>query len=123
MLEVLIAGSILIIGMTGIVSLLLRGLSAHREVNTQLRAMTMANTMASQFESVNYWALSAGTVDGGFQTDEDGRKYPVATFVSATGDGGVGAWRVEVHTAWRNGFGAQVDTVATTIVSEIPDAN
>jgi Tfp pilus assembly protein PilV len=123
LLEVLAAGAVLLIGMTGITSLLIAGLAAHREVNVALRAMNYSSSVASQYESVDYAGLTAGVLDSGVQFDEDNRRYPVVTTISAVGDGGVGAWRVEVHSTWINALQQPVDAVAVTIVSQVPDAN
>ncbi len=123
LIEVMVASVILLTGMTGLTALIIKGMSAHREVNVQLQAQNLASSIASQYATVAYPALAAGTYNTGIRTDEDGRSYPSSTIITQMGDGGVGAWRIESHVQWKNYLRQTIDEVSVTIVSETPDAS
>jgi type II secretory pathway pseudopilin PulG len=126
LIEVMVASLILITGMTGIIALIIKGMSSHREANVQLQAQNLSNSIASQYATLPYTALKplgGTTVNTGNRTDEDGRQYPTTAKFDEVGDGGVSALRIEVHTVWTNFLRLPVQEVAVTIVSDIPDAN
>lgn len=126
MVEVLVASAILITGMTGVITLMLKGATQNRDANVQLRASTITTSITARYASVDYNALSAG-VTNETVTDEEGRAFPVTTTITEVGDGGVGAYRIEVKAAWvrgvNTGLAQPVDTVSVTYVSELPDAH
>jgi type II secretory pathway pseudopilin PulG len=122
LIEVMVASVILLLGMTGVVAMMIKGMSASREASVRRQAQALSSSTASQMETMPYASFTAGSYDGGVVTDPDGRKYPSTVIVTQFGDGGVGAVRVEVHTQWTNFLRQPVDAVAATIISEIPDA-
>jgi hypothetical protein len=129
LVEVMAASVVLLIGMTGIIALLIRGMAAHREVNVELRALNHANSIAAQLGSLDYASVSvipAGVVTWVDQDDQ--RRYQTSTTITEVGDGGVRAARIEVRAQWISNMGdgllrQPVDAVAVAIVSEAPDAN
>lgn len=125
LLEVMIAGAVLLLGMVGIVQLLIAGMSQTgisnaRAVGQEMAAAGLAQAMALPFD-----AVPAGVFDGGILFDGDGRRYGRTITVTNVGDGGVRARQVTVTTEWREILGA-MSTVRTTqasvFITEIPDA-
>lgn len=130
LIEVMIASMVLITGMTGIMVLVIKGMSIGRDSNVAFTAANIATATLSDMASVPTTALSVGTFDGGMATDSDGRRYPRTIVVTNASDGGIAAWRVDVRveygdTVYLQRMGTLAPHVATasTIVSERPDAN
>ncbi len=131
LVEVMVASVILLVGMTGVVAMLLKGMSASREAAVKREAQNLSVSVAAQYATVPYVGLwgdggggfgSSYTIDGGILLDPDGRKYPSAVVITNISDGGIGAVQVTVHTQWTNFMRQPVDAVATTMVSDFPDA-
>jgi type II secretory pathway pseudopilin PulG len=128
LIEVMVASVILILGMTGVVAMMLKGMAASREAAVQREAQNLSASVAAQYATVPYLGLWNGvvggsyTIDGGILLDPDGRKYPSSIDIADVGDGGIGAVRVTVHTQWTNFLRQPKDAVATTMVSDFPDA-
>lgn len=126
LLETMMAGALLILGMVGVVQLIISsmtqfGNSVARVNGQQVTAAGVADVMALPFAAFS----TPGVFDGGILTDENGRRYTRTITVTAAGDGGIATREVLVETRWRENVGpAFVDRVAraTVFISELPDA-
>lgn len=128
LIEVMIASLVLITGMTGILVLVMKGMTIGRDSTVALSGANIAGTTLSDMAALPVTAFTAGTFDGGVAVDEYGRRYPRTIVVSNAGDGGVAAWRVDVRVEYGDSIylrnQAPVRTAsASTIISERPDAN
>ncbi|MDX2013608.1 MAG: hypothetical protein SFW67_25670 [Myxococcaceae bacterium] len=126
LLETMMAGAVLILGLVGVVQLIISsmnqfGNSVARVNGQQVTAAGVADVMSLPFAAF----AAPGVFDGGVLTDENGRRYTRTITVALAGDGGIAAREVVVETRWRENLGpAPVDRVAraTVFISELPDA-
>lgn len=123
LIEVMVASSVLIIGLTGITQLVLYGMAAFRTATVQTGAQLESRAAVADFLMAPYGSLTEGTFDAGIAVDLDGRAYSRLVTVTSVGDGGVAARRVEVRTTWSDSAGRQRQAIAVGLISEIPDAN
>ncbi|MBE2253923.1 MAG: hypothetical protein IAE78_30620 [Myxococcus sp.] len=125
LLETMVASSVLLLGMVGIVQLLISGVNQNGVANARATGQDMAAAGAAEAMSMPFDAVPVGTFDAGILFDGDGRRYGRTRIISDIGDGGVRARRVVVNTEWRDALGA-VSLLRTAqvsvIISEIPDA-
>jgi hypothetical protein len=121
-MEVLMAGAVLIVGMTGLTQLVVYGMNSYRTSVVQTGAELESQAAVADVLMTSYGGLTTGTFDGGMTIDVDGRKYARVITVTSVGDGGgVGAFRVEVRTTWTDGAGLSRQAVAVGLVTETPD--
>lgn len=129
MLEVLVAGGVLVLGLTGILQLILVGMGRVRNGDVQEESQVIAQSTLAEFKG---WAF-ADVADAGVGTfaltdhvDDVGRTFSREATITDVNDGGLGAMRVEVRVRWNQRLGVvevNRESTAALIISETPDAN
>lgn len=138
MLEALIASTVLIIGLTGITMMLLRGATNSRNgqqahESSQVIAQVLSDISSNGFDntvlSVTSASFDAGNADdGGVYTDASGRRYAVRTIVSditvpvPPAQVLIPTRAIAVEVSYRDGNGIMVYKRGNTIMSRSPDA-
>jgi len=85
LIEVMVASSILIVGLVGVVELLIQGAHNQRRGVQPVMASLSAQQVLTDYTMLGYPSLVAGTFDGGTRYDGAGRKFTqVVTRASAT---------------------------------------
>jgi len=126
LLETMIAGSVLLLGMVGIVQLLIAGMTQFGTSNARATGQDMASAGVAEAMSVHFDAVPVGVTDAGILFDGDQRRYGRTRTVTNIGDGGVRARQVVVEAEWRDligGLSFLRTARSTVIISEFPDAN
>jgi len=125
LIEIMIAGAVLLLGLVGVAQLLISGMSYFTSSNARANGQTFSAAAVAQIEALPFQALTAGVSDGGIVFDSNGKRYGRVVTVTDIGDGGVQARQVVVRTDWRDALapGGQRFATATVVVSEVPDAN
>lgn len=126
LIETMIAGSVLILGMVGIIQLIIAGMTQYagsnaRATGQDLSSAGVAQAMALPFDAV----ATVGTYDAGILFDAENRRFGRTMIITDVGDGGVRARQIVVRTEWREVLGAMSllrTSQSTVIVSEVPDA-
>ena len=122
-LEVLIAGTILLIGMTGISLLLLRAYGESRDATLTVSAAQYAARRVQEFTVVGTSVLATldgGNAPGGQPVPEDPRFTEMWT-VTDQSDAGVVAYQVDVTVNWNGATRGLKSHQISLVVSEIPD--
>jgi hypothetical protein len=117
MIEVLIAGAVLIVGLTGIVTMLLRSAGDTRDGVGSLSASSIANSAADDFISMGVGSIPIGVTDAGFVFDGQGRKYSRIVTATAGGTPNVPTVNVSVRVEWRDSNGQTRVTTSNTMTS------
>ena len=103
LLEATIAAGVLIIGLTGIVAMLVRGMSQSRDGNAAAFATKLANSTLRSITVGGIENLVPGTwVRDGGKGDSSYRTWTVNTTVTAVSDGGINAMFVQVDVPWQD---------------------
>lgn len=126
LLETMVAGSVLLLGLVGVVQLIMAGMSQFGVSNARATAQDLASAGVAQAMALPFDAVPAGVWDAGVVVDRDGRRFGRIMTVTTVGDGGVRARQVVVRTEWREELGSLSmprTAQATVFISEIPDAN
>jgi Tfp pilus assembly protein PilV len=125
LIEIMIAGAVLLLGLVGVAQLLISGMSFFTTSDARSSGQTISAAGVAQLEALPFQALAVGTSDGGIIYDSNGRRFGRVVTVTDVGDGGVQARRVVVRTDWRDALapGGQRFATATVVLSEVPDAN
>jgi hypothetical protein len=130
----MISGTVLILGMTGIATLMLNGATNVRNGQQQLVSASFANRLLQDLQAVGYQSLSvtaaqsldAGAADGGSYVDEDGRKYAVTYVVTdlapSLGSTPWPTYQVDTQVSFRDGTGRTHLSRYTSVISMAPDA-
>ena len=130
LVEVIVASGVLIIGMTGITAMLMRGavngrLGQQTMVASQYGEQALDELTTQGFQSLTPQVgatFAAGDgIDAGYFIDGSGRWYQSAFIVTDLG----GAWptyRVDVQTEYIDGAGVSRVQSHSAILSKIPDA-
>lgn len=125
LLETMIAASVLLLGMVGVVQLMISGVTQNSISNARATAQELATSGLGQAMSMPFDAVPVGTWDAGILFDNDGRRFGRIMVVADVGDGGVRARQVTIRTEYRDILGAMSllrTAQSTVIISEIPDA-
>ena len=138
LIEALIAGAILIVGLTGITMMLIRGSVNARNGQQAAESTSIVTAELAKYQSLGFDSLTvspmglsfdAGTaLDGGFFIDTSGRRYNLTYIVNdITGSMPMGAvliptYSVDVEIAYRDGVGRMIYRRGGTIISRTPDA-
>ncbi|MDP1917038.1 MAG: hypothetical protein Q8L14_12365 [Myxococcales bacterium] len=126
LLETMIAGAVLLLGMVGIVQLLISGMTQFGISSARATGQDMSSAGVAEAMSLHFDAVPAGVSDAGILFDGDNRRFGRTRTVTEIGDGGVRARQVVVETEWRDLIGplSLLRTArSTVIISEFPDAN
>jgi len=129
-IETLVAGVIMMLGLTGVMLMLAKTMGNGRTGGTTVSGSMLANQTIQEMSALGYDGLTplpAGT-DAGMFKDLDGRLYGRTVQVTAmTTDAGWPAYRVDVAVSWRdmnftsNPYNPPRSS-ATTIITRAPDA-
>jgi Tfp pilus assembly protein PilV len=138
LVEALISGAILIVGLTGITLMLTRGAVNGRNGQQASESSAIVTTVLADFQAAGFDNLAtspagssfdAGTaVDGGVYVDASGRVYNVLYVVNditasmPTGATIIPTYTVDVEVQYRDGTGRMVYKRGGTIMSRAPDA-
>jgi Tfp pilus assembly protein PilV len=121
LVEVLVASTILVTAMVGIVQLLLAGSTAQTRGNSQVNAVLYAQQTINDYQAMGYErinALGPGKFDGGFVYDTGGRRYGrVVTVINTLVDAGWPSYEVDVRVEAGQAGGGVVVMTAQTFVS------
>lgn len=126
LLETMIAGAVLLLGMVGIVQLLISGMTQFGTSSARATGQDMSSAGVAEAMALHFDAVPVGVTDAGILFDGDQRRYGRTRTVTDIGDGGVRARQVVVQTEWRDvvgGLSFLRTTRSTVIISELPDAN
>lgn len=119
MLEVLMAGAILSVGLTGIVIMLNQISGNTRDGTSSINASMMANQKVQEYQGLGFEGLVAQTfADAG--ADYAGRQYGQNVVVTPVATDAGSAFRIDVSVTWRDSLGTTRTNIATTIISN-PD--
>lgn len=125
-LEVMIAGAILLVALMGIVLMLLRGANASRSGEVAVNASMYAQDLLTESQANGYLGLSAGVFDAGEVFDLNGRRYGRLLDVTV-GDAGYDSYEVQAIVDYASSdpppFQKHYRTMASTVISRMPDAN
>lgn len=122
LIEVMVASSILIVGLVGVVELLIQGAHNQRRGVQPVMASLSAQQVLTDYTMLGYPSLVAGTFDGGTRYDGAGRKF--TQVVTVDPDAGVGypAFLVTVRIeSDQPGLPTPLVTTVSTILSRSPD--
>lgn len=138
LLEALISGAILIVGLTGITLMLTRGAINGRNGQQAAESSAIVTTVLSDFHAAGFdnvpvspsgLSFDAGSgMDGGTYVDASGREYRVSYIVNditasmPTGATIIPTYSVDVEVAYRDGTGRMIYKRGGTIMSRAPDA-
>ena len=130
LLEVLMAGAILIIGLTGVVSMMLRSSSSTRDGATLTSAAAYGSASLQELTALGFANLAvtggfdggSGFIDAGIVYDGAGRRYGRLISVANAGSAGAPAYLVTVQVQWRDSLGVPRTTTSSTLVGRSPDA-
>ena len=138
LIEAMIAGGILIIGLTGVTMMMIRGSQNGRNGQQSAESAQIITAVIADFEATGFDNLvlspvgasfDGGTsIDGGVYYDASGRPYGI-TYVVAditgtmpTGPVVIPTYTVDVEVSYRDGSGRTVFKRGGTIMSRAPDA-
>jgi hypothetical protein len=124
-LEILVAASLLLIGLVGVVALLARASVTQRDGDTALVASSLAQQTIAEVTAAGFTGLTAGTGrDGGVIIDTVGRRYGRIIDV-IPGDAGAPSFNVRVTVEYSSSVPPPLQTVLRTTawatISRIPD--
>jgi Tfp pilus assembly protein PilV len=130
LLEVLMAGAILVIGLTGVVTMMLRTSSGTRDGATGFNAAAYAASALQEVTALGYQNLAitgsldggVGLRDGGTLYDASGRRYGRLVSVTSGGTAAFPTYQVAVQVEWRDGTGRPRVTTTSTLIGRAPDA-
>lgn len=125
LLETMIASSVLLLGMVGVVQLIISGMSQNGISNARATGQELAAAGAAEVMSLPFAAVPVGVFDAGIIFDGDRRRFGRRMIVTNVGDGGIQARQVVVQTEWRDVLGAVSllrNAQVSVFISEIPDA-
>ncbi|MDP3232068.1 MAG: hypothetical protein Q8N26_04790 [Myxococcales bacterium] len=125
LVETMLASSLLLLGMVGVVQLILSGVNQNAMANGRATGQELAGAGAAMAMALPFTALPLGISDGGILSDGDGRRYGRTITTTEFGDGGTRARLVIVETDWVDFMGAvSIPRRArvSVIISEVPDA-
>lgn len=119
MMELLIAGAIMAVGLTGVTTMVLRSSAVTRDGASSMNAASQAVIVLDQYSATGACTLAAGTgLDGGIVYDGAGRGYASTVDITNLGDGGFPrVFRVAVNVAWNDAAQTRKMTNLTTMVS------
>lgn len=122
LLELMIAGAILVVGLVGVTGLFLRAVASNRDGTVQLEASLLANGGLDDYSTASYSQLApSADLDAG-QFGEDGVvRYARSVSITDGGAGTTNAYNVAVTVGWRDSLGRARRTIATTVISQRPD--
>jgi hypothetical protein len=125
-MEVLIASGVLLFGIAGVLQLMMLGLAQLRNADVRESSQVIVASTLAPYQGLSFDRLDAGgpTALPDF-VDDVGRTYQREVTVTDVGDGGMGAYRVEVLVRWQQRTGALViarESRGSSMVSEVPDA-
>ena len=132
LIEAMIASFILVVGLTGITLMLLRGATNGRN-GTQMMASTgYGNQLVGDFMAAKFGSLTLSPAGASFDAgnaiagpsffDESGREYRSAYIVSDLSTPVWKSYAIDVEVSYRDGNGTTLYNQARTIISESPDA-
>ncbi len=130
LLEAMIAGSLLALGMTGALVLLQASSNTTRAAVVSSEAVDYTNALLDQLSARGYCALSAAgppsdttSYDGGTVVDASGRAFPRSYSYSLRAPAlTVAAANVVATTLWQDNLGANRRTVISATILRGPDA-
>lgn len=125
LLETMIAGAVLLLGMVGVVQLLVSGMSQFSRSNSRATGQDMAYAAVAEVMAMPFDAISLGVADAGIVYDKDSLRFGMTRTVTDVGDGGARARQVVVEAAWTERVGPAFvarRATSTVIISEVPDA-
>ncbi len=130
LLEVLMAGAILVIGLTGVVAMMLRTSSGTRDGAGMVSAAAYGSSTLQEVSAVGFANLAVtggfdggtGFIDGGTVFDGAGRRYGRLISVVNSGTAAAPAYLVTVQVEWRDAQGVPRATTTSTLVGRSPDA-
>jgi Tfp pilus assembly protein PilV len=141
LIEAMVAGAVLIVGLTGATAMLLQGASNSRSGQQMMLSSNYATQVLQQLQATGYGSLAAttgtfaagtapaapGTV-GGYFTDASGRKYHAAymitdqatAFPTDCGTAGTGCFKIDVEIKYTDALGKTVTKMASGFMSKVP---
>jgi Tfp pilus assembly protein PilV len=129
LLEVLMAGAILIIGLTGVVTMMLRTSASTRDGANGFNAAAYGASTLQELTALGFQNLTVtGSLDGGSLLDAgvvydaSGRRYGRLVSVTAGGTSAFPTYTVAVQVEWRDAAGQPRVTTTSTIIGRAPDA-
>lgn len=126
LLETMIAGAVLVLGMVGIIQLLISGMSQFSSTNGRATGQDLAAAGIAEAMVLPFDAVAIGVSDAGIIFDATNRRFGRIRTVTAAGDGGVRARQIVVQTDWLDNLGSLTvprTAVATAFISEVPDGS
>lgn len=124
LIETMVAGAVLVLGMVGILQLLIMGVSQFGRANARATGQDLSVAAVSDVMALPFDAVPAGAFDAG-EILIDGKRYGRVRTVTDIDGGTVRARMVTVTTDWRENLGSLSlprTSRATIIISEVPDA-
>ncbi|MBM4778473.1 MAG: hypothetical protein GQE15_12295 [Archangiaceae bacterium] len=125
LLETMIAGAVLLLGMVGVVQLLISGMSQFSRSNSRATGQDMAYAAVAEVLAMPFDAVPVGVADAGIIYDKDQLRFGLTRTVTDVGDGGARARQVLIEATWNERVGPAVvlrRATSTVIISEVPDA-
>jgi Tfp pilus assembly protein PilV len=130
LLEVLMAGAILVIGLTGVVTMMLRTSAGTRDGANGFNAAAYGASTLQELTALGFQNLTVtGTLDSGVSLldagivyDSSGRRYGRLVSVTAGGTSAFPTYNVAVQVEWRDAAGQPRVTSTSTIIGRAPDA-
>jgi Tfp pilus assembly protein PilV len=123
LLEVLMAGAVLIIGLTGVVSMMLRSSSSTRDGAGGFNAAALGASALQDLTAMGYQNLTVSTgLDAGVLFDAAGRRYGRIVTVANSGTAAAPAYTLTVRVDWRDSLGQPRVTTTSTVIGRAPDA-
>lgn len=125
LLETMIAGAVLLLGMVGVVQLLISGMSQFSRSNSRATGQDVAYAAVAQVMAMPFDAIAIGVSDAGIIYDKDQLRFGLTRTVTDVGDGGTRARQVLVEATWTERVGPSLvprRATSTVIISEVPDA-
>jgi Tfp pilus assembly protein PilV len=132
LVEVMVASLVLIIGLTGLTAMLMRGAVNGRNADQLMISAELTNQIIQDLESAKFDSLTpnvglsfdAGTaLDAGYFTDTSGRSYQGSFYVSditAVTSNPNPTYRIDIQMLYRDGNGQPAIRRATTVLSKAP---
>lgn len=124
MIEMMIAGAVLLTGLVGILQLVILGMGHLRNADVQRSAQEVVQSTLSDYRGQPYAQLVAGTYTLPDYTDDVGRVFSRSAVVASISDGGTyGAMQVSVTVNWSERMVGIVNarqSTGTALISEIP---
>jgi hypothetical protein len=105
LIEATIAGGVLILGMTGITIMLIRGSVNSRNGHQLMTAANHSNRVLAELAAKKFEGLgpTQREMDAGYYKDNSGRSYPTTYTIQDLSDGGWGTYLLSVTTTFRDG--------------------